>query len=243
MVRYSISLPIAIVGAVSPFATAIPAQAITFELSWTGQIAGFSISGSFGYDETRSYADGIVRTRDLDFLTVSFFAPDGTLLRTYLNNHLDPGTNFNFDTRTQQILQLGNFNDPDGINIGAPNYDRESGNDLSQARGLSFWSKPPRATTPHVHLDDWADEFGFPVGFSTHEDVAFFERTTAQLLATGRVGAAYRDNPFSPLDSLGQPAIAVVPEPTTILGLGIAGVAGLFAKKRARKYTQIGKHG
>jgi hypothetical protein len=232
---FSIALKVATVGTVLHFAIAIPAQAATFQFNWTGQIAGFSIDGLFGYDETQSYTDGIVRTRDLDFLTVSFFAPGGRLLRTYENNHLDSGVNFNFDTTTQQILQLGDFNAPDGINIGAPNYDRESGNDLSQARGLSFWSEPPRSTTPHVHIDDWADEFGFPVGFSTHEDVAFFARTTAQLLATGRVGPAYQNNVFSPLDSFGSPVTTTaVPEPATVLGLGVAGVAGWLTKRRAK---------
>ncbi|QZZ19293.1 PEP-CTERM sorting domain-containing protein [Leptothermofonsia sichuanensis E412] len=236
MFKCSISLTVSTLGLVLHGALAIPAQAVTFQLGWTGQIAGFRIDGAFGYDETRNYTDGIVRTGDLDFLTVSFLAPDGSLLRTYANNHLDPGVNFNFDTRTQQILQYGNFNDPDGINIGAPNYDRESGNDPSQARGLSFWSKPPRSSVPHVHFDDWANEFGFPVGFGSHEDVAFFERTTAQLLATGRVGEAYRDSlaQGATLNDFGQPMTAAIPEPSTILGLSLAGVGGWMARKRRR---------
>ena len=78
----------------------VSAEAIEFDFDWTGQVAGFQVSGSFGYDETQSYLDGIVRTDDLDFLNISFFAPDGTLLRTYADNHLDPGVNFNFDTNS-----------------------------------------------------------------------------------------------------------------------------------------------
>ena len=133
------------------------AEAIEFNFDWTGQIAGFSVSGSFSYDEIQSYSDGIVRTSDLDFLNISFFAPDGTLLRTYENNHLDPGVNFNFVTSTKEILQTGSYNEPTGLNLGAINYDRESGNDPAMAEGLSFWSKPPRSDTPLLHIDDWSD--------------------------------------------------------------------------------------
>ena len=172
----------ALIGLVLGLAIPTRAEAIEFKFDWTGQIAGFQVSGDFGYDENQSYTDGIVSTADLDFLNVSFFAPDGTLLRTYSDNHLDPGVNFNFDTNTQELLQAGSYNEPDGINLGAPNFDRESGNDPSLANGLSFWSKPPRSSTPHLHLDDWADEFGFPVVFSTHQGIAFPPFTTQELI-------------------------------------------------------------
>ncbi|MEM9906744.1 MAG: PEP-CTERM sorting domain-containing protein [Cyanobacteria bacterium P01_D01_bin.44] len=204
---------------------AIPAgaEAIEFNFDWTGQIAGFQVSGAFGYDETQSYVDGIVRTEDLDFLNISFFDPDGNLLRTYTDNHLDPGVNFNFDTRTQALLQNGSFNEPDGLNLGAPNFDRDSGNDPSLAEGLSFWSKPPRSSTPHLHIDDWTDEFGFPLGFSSHEDVAFPPFTTQELIDTGRVGEAYlppNGQPVTALDERGQFAqVTAVPEPASLLGL------------------------
>ena len=143
----------------------------------------------------------------MDFLNIFFFAPDGTLLKSYVNNHLDPGVNYNIDTKTKTLLQTGSYNETTGHNLGAPNFDRESGNDPSQAAGLSFWSKPPRSSTPHLHIDDWADEFGFPIGFSSHEDVSFPTRTTAQLIATGRVGAAYlppNGEPVEPTDGSGQ---------------------------------------
>ncbi|MEL7037923.1 MAG: hypothetical protein AAFO04_20240 [Cyanobacteria bacterium J06592_8] len=70
------------IGLVLSLAIPTRAEAVTFNFDWTGQIAGFQVSGSFGYDETQSYLDGIVRTDDLDFLNISFFAPDGTLLLT-----------------------------------------------------------------------------------------------------------------------------------------------------------------
>lgn len=211
------------IGLALSLAISARAEAIAFNFDWTGQIAGFRVSGSFGYDETQSYLDGIVRTDDLDFLNISFFAPDGTLLQTYTDNHLDPGVNFNFDTSTQEILQAGSYNEPDGLNLGAPNFDRESGNDPSLASGLSFWSKPPRSSTPHLHIDDWADEFGFPLGFSSHEDVSFPPFTTQELIDTGRVGADYlppNGQPVTPLNETGQFAqVTAVPEPASLLGL------------------------
>jgi PEP-CTERM motif len=226
-------------------------QAITFSFDWTGQIAGWRVSGLFGYDATRSYLDGIVRTSDLDFLHVSFFTPDGTLARTYTDNHLDPWTNFNFDTQTREILQKGSFNDPDGINIGAPNYDLPTcflsgvpsgdptcGTDASTASGLSFWGKPPRSSVPHLHVDDWANEFGFPVGFSTHEEVAFPTRTTQELIDTNRVGSAYlppNGSPVTPLDERGQYAsVTQVPEPAACGGLLVIGL-GLLATGKHRR--------
>ena len=210
---------------------AIPArvEAIEFNFDWSGQIAGFGVSGSFGYDETQSYQDGIVRTDDLDFLNISFFAPDGTLLESYTDNHLDPGVNFNFDTSTQEILQTGSYNEPDGLNLGAPNFDRESGNDPALAAGLSFWSKPPRSSTPHLHVDDWADEFGFPIGFSP-------SITTQALVDTGRVGVAYlppNGQPVVPLNETGQFAqVTAVPEPASVLGLLGSGLLITSLKRR-----------
>ena len=217
------------------------AEAISFDFDWTGQIAGFQVSGSFGYDETQSYLDGIVRTENLDFLNISFFAPDGELLRTYTDNHLDPGVNFNFDTGSREILQSGSYNEPNGLNLGAINFDRESGNDPSLAEGLSFWSKPPRSSTPHLHVDDWADEFSFPIGFSTHEDVGFPTRTTQELVDDGRVGEAYlppNGQPATPLSEAGQFAQVTqstdVPEPVSILGiLGLG--CGLMASSVRRQ--------
>ncbi|MEL6351879.1 MAG: PEP-CTERM sorting domain-containing protein [Cyanobacteria bacterium J06627_28] len=219
----------------------VSAEAVEFDFDWTGQVAGFQVSGSFGYDETQSYLDGIVRTDDLDFLNISFFAPDGALLRTYADNHLDPGVNFNFDTNSQELLQTGSYNEPDGLSLGGINYDRESGNDPSLAEGLSFWSKPPRSSTPHLHVDDWADEFGFPIGFSSHEDVGFPTRTTQDLVDDGRVGEAYlppNGQPATPLNETGQFAqvtqVTDVPEPGSILGLlGISG--GLMATSFKRR--------
>lgn len=257
-INFNSQLTLATVGTIVSVGAMLshPAQAITFSFDWTGQIAGWRVSGLFGYDETQSYPDGIVRTGDLDFLHVSFFTPDGTLARTYTDNHLDPWTNFNFDTQTREILQSGSFNAPDGINIGAPNYDEPTcfpsgtpsgdptcGTDLATASGLSFWGKPPRSGTPHLHVDDWDDAFGLPIGFSTHEDVAFPTRTTQELIDTGRVGASYLPplgQPVTPLDETGEFA-SVTQVPESSAGLGLVGVGGwwlvaIFRSYRSRRF-------
>ncbi|MGD1921372.1 MAG: hypothetical protein ACFCAD_22255, partial [Pleurocapsa sp.] len=75
--------------------------------------------------------------------------------------------------------------------------------------GLNFWTRPEfnsqgEVPPPHIHFDDWSDEFGFPTGFSFHEDVAFFGRTTQELLDTGRVGETYIDNTQGGLDEVGE---------------------------------------
>ncbi len=197
-------------------------QAITFNFNWMGQVAGFKVTGSFSYDETQSYTDGIVTEQDLDSLEVWFFGPDGSFLRTYTDNHLDPGVNFNFDTNTKEILQAGRWSDLDGINIG----------DGSRSNGLTFLSKPPTSGTPHVHVDDWLNEFGFPPAFAGspasgegHEDVAFPTRTTMQLMTNFNPGIldAYtppNGEPATGPDEFGQFAQGtLVPEPGTLLGL------------------------
>lgn len=152
-----------------------------YDFEWTGQIARFSVEGSFSYYDHQIGADGIVNTDELSSLEVNFFGPDGTLLKTYTDNHLDEGVNLNFDPETQEILQDGVFSEADGFNIG----------DGTRSDGLTFWSKPFEEAVPHVHIDDWQDEFGFPIGFSSHEDVGFFTRTTQDLVDTGRVGETY----------------------------------------------------
>ena len=152
-----------------------------YSFEWTGQIAEFSVEGSFSYDPNQLGTDGIVNTDELSSLEVKFFDPDGSLLTTYVDNQLDEGVNFNFNPHTEQILQNGVFSAPDGINIG----------DGTRSDGWTFWSKPREEVIPHLHVDDWQDEFGFPTGFSFHEDVGFFTRTTQDLIDTGRVNEAY----------------------------------------------------
>jgi hypothetical protein len=148
-------------------------------------------------------------------------------------NHLNfLGFNFAFDTRSREILQDGTYNTPEGILIGAG--DPALRNDPSPLPGLAFWSDPRDDALPHLHFDDWTDAFGFPIGFSSREDVAFLTRPTQQRLDTGRVGSAYVDNLASGLDELGQ-RITVVPAPPTLALLlgGVALLAGRAGATRA----------
>ncbi|MDB9527178.1 serine hydrolase [Oscillatoria sp. CS-180] len=185
---------------------------VTYEFEWTGQIAEFRVAGEFSFDLNQSYLDGIVREEDLESFDVSFFDPDGNLLRTYEDNHLTfPEFNFAFDTDTQEILQDGYFLGPDGLNIGEKTAVDDG------FSGLNVWSRPEfnsqgQVPPPHVHVDDWANEFGFPIGFSSHEDVAFFTQTTAELVETGRVGETYIDGLQDTLDDLGNPMTVSLPD-------------------------------
>ena len=172
-----------------------------FNFEWTGQIAGFSAEGEFSYDEEdESIEDGIVREEDLTSFDISFYDPEGNLLKTYEDNHLTfDEFNFAFDTETNEILQNGVYFGPTGLNVGEKTA---VGDD--EFTGLNLWSIPPynpkgEVPPPHLHFDDWGDEFDFPSAFRYHEDIAFFTRDNEELLETGNVGETYveqvQDNP------------------------------------------------
>ena len=92
------------------------ASAVTFQTDWTGQILGYRAEGAFSYDENQTYLDGIVRRDDLTDFDISFYDPAGDLIKTFEDNHLTyDGFNFNFDTRTQEILQDGYADAPNGL--------------------------------------------------------------------------------------------------------------------------------
>ena len=182
---------------------------VTYEFEWTGQIAGFSVEGEFSYDLSQafSFEDGIVREENLESFNISFFDPDGNLLRTYENNHLTfPEFNFAFDTNTQQILTNGIYTEPDGLNVGEKTAVEDG------FTGLNLWSKSQETSSSLIHLDDWSDEFGFPIGYSTHEDIAFLTQTTAELIETGKVGETYLDQIQDSLDQLGNPIAVSLPD-------------------------------
>ncbi len=214
MLNFRESITLSVFGALSSlvFWAESPAQAVTFQLSWTGQILGYRAEGSFSYDETKDYDNGIVRKDNLESFDIAFFDPEGNLIKEFIDNHLTyPDFNFNFDTKTATILQDGFFDEPNGIDIGEYVFDPAS----ELADGLNFWSAAPTPNgvpVPHVHLTDWGNDFpDLDIGFGRHLDVAFFTRTTAQLLGDPTAG-----------DEFGQPMIASrVPEPTSLLGLGL----------------------
>lgn len=125
-----------------------------YDFTWGGQVAGFIVRGRFSYNGARVPANGIVREEDLLALDVSFYDPQGNLLRTYFDNHIqpvdangDPYVNFAFDTLTEQLLQDGTYNVDDEelrfrngfvIGEGKPGLRGEPGSQT----GLAFWSRP-----------------------------------------------------------------------------------------------------
>ena len=142
---------------------------------------------------------------------MSFYDPQGVHLRTYSDNHLrpvdssgNPYVNFAFDTLSQELLQDGTFHVDDDIHRyrngfvfgeGDPSM-RTSPTTGGVQSGLAFWSRPADNKTPHLHVDDWNDatgagEFGYPIGYSSHEDASFAYATTADKIDGGKVGAAY----------------------------------------------------
>lgn len=204
--------------AIAVIAIVLPAQAITFQLDWTGQTLGYSAEGSFSYDESTIPADGIVRADDLTGFDIAFFTPDKVLMESFEDNYLTTaGFNFTFDTTTGEILQTGRWDTPTGINIGGV-----------RGEGLNFFSVPnPKADlfaidepSPHVHLTDWGEEYpelplGFTRGARPHLDIAFFTRTRAEVLAELDAG-----------DALGQKLTATaVPEPASWLSLSMMAFA------------------
>ncbi len=203
------------------------AEAITFNLHWTGQTAGYQIKGSFSYDENAVGGDGMINEDDLTSFDIKFIDPNGNVFKEFLDNHLTtPDFNFNFDTNTKEILQTGPSDADNGISIGG-----------EKTVGLNFFSAPnPMANlfpdneqSPHVHLTDWGNEFpdlpeGFTRGARPHLDIAFFTRTRTEVLDVPNSG-----------EELGQFLIATqVPEPTGTLGLGVLGLSALWVKKKSR---------
>lgn len=196
------------------FAIALPAEAITFQLDWTGQTLGYTIEGRFSYDEFLVPVDGIVRKENLDSFDVAFFTPEGSLIETFADNHITTdGFNFNFDTTTGEILQAGRWDTPSGINIGGIRGEDLNFFSVPNSKADLFADSEP---SPHVHLTDWGGEYPeLPVGFTRgarpHLDIAFFTRTQAEVLADPDAG-----------DALGQKLTATaVPEPTSWVGLGL----------------------
>ena len=180
-----------------------------YEFSWTGQFAGFMVNGRFSFDGNAVDETGIVREQNLLAIDVSFYDPLGNHLRTYYDNQdlsKYPTFNFAFNTRTRQILQNGTWktdNDPDDLNLFRNGFMMGEGDpDLRHQEywgsqtGLAFWSRPGDDKVPHLHVDDWNDvngdgEFGFPIGFSSHEDAGFMTKTTQDRADTGKIGPAY----------------------------------------------------
>lgn len=101
---------VAALAAVGMLASHAASAATYLDFAWEGQVAGFTVEGTFSYDETDLPTDGVIRKDDLLSFDVSFYDPDDNLLRTYADNHLSyAGFNFNYDTATRMILQDGAY--------------------------------------------------------------------------------------------------------------------------------------
>ena len=182
---------------------------VAYEFYWSGQFAGFIVNGRFSFNEKRVPESGIVREEDLLTFDVSFYDPQGNHLRTYEDNNDKsryPTFNFAFDTLSQEILQDGTWKVDDdnrrfrnGFLMGEGDADLRGMPGVQT--GLAFWTRPSDDKVPHLHFDDWdldngirgAGEFGFPIGFSSHEDASFMYLTTQNRVDTGRVGKTYFD--------------------------------------------------
>ena len=196
---------------------------ITYEFDWKGQIAGFSVEGEFTYDASDTLVDGIVREENLDSFDISFFDPDGNLLKTYEDNHLTfDEFNFAFDTETKQVLTDGLFDGPEGINVGEKTAVGDG------FTGLNLWSKSKETSSSLIHLDEWSRSLGFPLGYSTHEDIAFLTLTTAELIETGKVGETYLDDIQDTLAEVGNPIAIAPPENDAGEFVVTSGVTSLF---------------
>lgn len=224
---------IAASGAIATFGFTLPANAVTFNLSWTGQTLGYRAEGQFSYEENTIAPDGIVRSNDLSDFDIAFFTPQGELLQSFTNNTQTPGFNFNFDTTTGEILQTGRWDSPTGLNVGGVRTEEINLFSAPNPKADLFEGDAP---SPHIHLTDWGNDFpdapvGFTRGARPHLDIAFFTRTREEVLADPTAG-----------DALGERLVATlvtdstdVPEPAVLLGLGMTAMFAALGRKRAPK--------
>lgn len=109
------------IAAVASMATIVnlpSANAASYRLDWTGN-QGYSAQGSFSYDN--ALQGSIVTNEQLNRFSISFFDPQGTLLQSfnYNSRNVSNIANFNFDTVTATVLQTGNFDTPNGFDLGS----------------------------------------------------------------------------------------------------------------------------
>ncbi|MBE9064667.1 hypothetical protein IQ256_27330 [cf. Phormidesmis sp. LEGE 11477] len=111
---------------------------------------------------------------------------------------------------------------PEGINVGEKTAVGDG------FTGLNLWSKSKETSPSLMHLDDWSRSLGFPIGYSTHEDIAFLTRTTAELIETGEVGDAYLDDIQDTLDEVGSPILVSLLDNDIGNYLVASGITSLF---------------
>ena len=94
------------------------AEAAAFNLSWKGN-QGYSAKGQFSYDDNS--LETIVTKDQLTSFAISFLNPAGTVLKKF--NYSFPTSsssfNFNFNKATKTVLQTGDFDTPNGFDLGS----------------------------------------------------------------------------------------------------------------------------
>ena len=196
--------------------SASQSHAAVYDLSWTGQFAGFSLDGRFAYDMPSG--DGVVRKDDFTRFDFSLQDADGNLITSFTDNHLENGFNANFNPETQTLLQEGRWDEGDGLSIGA-----------DRGEGLNIWSigfpGGGDVFNPHLHVTDWnneftdryAPQFGSRPEMFPHIDGAFFLKSVSDIKGEG------------PNDVFGeQIKVSAVPLPAPALMLitGLLALAG-----------------
>ncbi len=212
-----------------------PAQAVTFGLDWTGQFGGYAVKGLFSYDEKDIPEDGVIRKEHLTSFDVGFYNPDGSLIEEFIDNHLTyPEFNFNFDTKTNTILQDGRYDSPTGIDIGfAKNVSGFPKGTIVTGvpEGIAFWTSGPVPNLGiHVHLSGYGEEYSqLPItfhGLMDFLDISLYTLTQRQALEVVGQDGSSADNV-----QLGQTLQAVpVPESSSELGLILFGFGSFGAR-------------
>jgi hypothetical protein len=196
------TVAIAALTSVATFTNLSQANAAAFKLSWTGN-QGYSAKGQFSYDDAVS---GNIITKDqLNSFAISFFNPQGVLLQEF--NYSFPNSsssfNFNFDRLEKKVLQTGNFDTPNGFDLGS--------NFNTDVQGLFFYT-----------FGDSSQ--GIPAGTIFLKDDNSPEVSPA-------VCQSEPTNPSCRLDLGGSLTATLIPEPGTILGLLAVGFLGKRLKK------------
>ncbi|MGK7934683.1 MAG: hypothetical protein AB4206_02575, partial [Xenococcaceae cyanobacterium] len=137
----------------SPFSSAVvavifiasgaSAQAaeVSYNLFWTGD-GGYRLTGMFGFDDQSIPAEGIISKDELEFMTLSFFAPNDMLLQEFDYDFPEPDISgefsFNFNTVTGEIIQSGFPIGEEGLDLGIDNSSlTETGLDFYSCRGAA----------------------------------------------------------------------------------------------------------
>ncbi|BCL36422.1 PEP-CTERM sorting domain-containing protein [Nostoc sp. MS1] len=196
------TVAIAALTSVATFTNLAQANAAAFNLSWTGN-QGYSAQGKFSYDD--AFSGNIITKDQLKSFDISFFNPQGVLLREF--NYSFPNSsssfNFNFDRSKKTVLQTGNFDRPNGFDLGS---------DFNTVlQGLFFYT-----------FGDSSQ--GIPAGTIFLKDDNSPETSPAFC-------QSQPTNPSCRLDLGGSLTATLIPEPGTILGLFAMGFLGKRLKK------------